>query len=512
MNSHDTVSYQLTKAYHGAMPGSLIAAERLHIAMGVESEAWDVYGQLVIIPWHIPLPRELQLQPRSGYSQHSNITADATMDEFDMSRAVGRQPQLEALPQHGKRRLGPSHRLERSLHNKTLALHLSAVEKEIPTALESRDANLPLAMRRRRYPIKTNELPNSTLKRKLSKVKLPSAPKDEPLSGDVPNLSAQPAYQHLRRISGCVSTSGDNKVLKNKSERPKAGEFEEKSESPSPPRRRSMPPIEAVLAHGFKNISIVRPIQSTTPRSHAYDPWTNLSFSHKVLSPTPAFLLNMTPFQYNDNEDTYYWKSSLPLVLSYHLANPVTLLEETPIQSLTFHLPPPIPTFASTANRRQPTRRQPHYKMEGPESNTHVRMIRMILPPVLLAETMSEQEVPFTDWMIFCLSDTTDSPPSTRVLRSASQIPKNPYLVITIPTHAIAETVFVGKNSTLSGERDRKQETITTALRFTARGKMPLMFGVGRDVSFTDKWIRGFGMGVAALDVEVIGGEAPCWL
>jgi hypothetical protein len=41
---------------------------------------------------------------------------------------------------------------------------------------------------------------------------------------------------------------------------------------------------------------------------------------------------------------------------------------------------------------------------------------------------------------------------------------------------------------------------------------MPLMFGVSRDVSFADKWVRGFGMGVAALEVEVVGGEAPCWL
>jgi hypothetical protein len=511
MNTHDRESYQLTKAYHHAMPASFVAAERLHIAMGVELEAFDVYGQLIVVPWHMPLPRELQLQPQSRYSQHSNIFADTTIEGLDMSKGMGRQPQPEARPQRGKRRFGPSNRLERSLHNKTLAQYLSAVKKEMPAALQSRDANLPLLVKKGGRPIKTNEKPNSKLKRKLTSVKLPSAPMDEPMSGDVPNLTAQPAFQHLRRMAGCVPKIGASTSMRHQSEPPKTADYQEKSESPSPPRRRTMPPIEAVLAHGFKNLNQPRSLQSTTPRSHAYDPWTNLTFSHKVLSPTPAFLLNMTPFQYNDNEDTYYWKSSLPMVLSFHLANPITLVEETPIQSLTFHLPTPIPTLTSAGSRKQPTRRQPHYKTEGPESGTHVRMIRMILPPVLHAESMSDEEVPFTDWMIFCLSDTTASPSTTRVLRSAAQAPKNPYLVIAIPTHAIAETVYVEKSSVVCGEGDKKQETVTTSLRFTARGKLPLMFGVGRDVSFADRWIRGFGLGVASLDVEVMGGETPCW-
>jgi hypothetical protein len=510
MNTHDRESYQLTKAYRHAMPASFFAAERLHIAMGVELEPFDVYGQLVIVPWHMPLPKELQLQPQLRYAQRPNITADATVNGLDMSKGLGRQPQLEAPPPHGKRRFGPSNRLERSLHNKALAQHLSAVEKEMPATVQSRDANLPLVVKKGGRPIKTSEKPNSKLKRKLASVKLPSAPLDEPMSGDVPNLTAQPAFQHLRRMAGCVPKIAVPTSLKNQSELPKTADYQEKSESPSPPRRRTMPPIEAVLAHGFKNLNQPRPPQSTTPRSNASDPWTNHTFSHKTLSPTPAFLLNMTPFQYNDNEDTYYWKSSLPMILSFHLANPVTLVEETPIHSLTFHLPPPVPTLASTGNRKQPTRRQPHYKTEGPESGTQVRMIRMILPPVRDAESMSDEEVPFTDWMIFCLSDTNASP-STRVLRSAAQAPRNPYLVIAIPTHAIAETVYVGKSSVVSGVGDKKQETMTTSLRFTARGKMPLMFGVGRDVSFADRWIRGFGLGVASLDVEVKGGETPCW-
>jgi hypothetical protein len=204
METHDRESYQLTKAYRHAMPASFLAAGKLHIAMGVELEAFDVYGQLVIIPWHMPLPRELQLQPQSRYSQHSNITTDATADGLDMGKRMGRQPQPEAPPQHGKRRFGPSDRLERSLHNKALAQHLSAVEKETPAALQSRDANLPLVVKKGGRPIKTNEKPNSRLKRKLASVKLPSAPIDEPMSGDVPNLTAQPAFQHLRRMAGCV--------------------------------------------------------------------------------------------------------------------------------------------------------------------------------------------------------------------------------------------------------------------------------------------------------------------
>ena len=72
MNSVQKESYLLTKAYRDAVPGSLAAAERLHIAMGVESEAFDVYGQLVIVPWHMPLPKELQRQSQTKQSQAVN--------------------------------------------------------------------------------------------------------------------------------------------------------------------------------------------------------------------------------------------------------------------------------------------------------------------------------------------------------------------------------------------------------------------------------------------------------
>ena len=501
------------------MPGSLVASERLHIAMGVESEAFDVYGQLVVLPWHMPLPRELQRQPQPKHSQDFDTATNATNSGRKMSMISVGELQIAALQRRGRRNARPANQLERSLHNKTLAQHLFAVEAKIPTALQSRDTNLPLLVKKATPHINGNEIANNTLKRKLSKIKLPSAPKDEPLSGAVPNLAAQPAFQYQRRISGCVVNSNSTRGTKHKSELPKPAEYEEKSESLSPPRRRSMPPIETVLAHGFKNLNFIRQPQSTTPRSHAYDPWTNLTLSHKILSPTPAFLLNMSPFQYNDNEDTYYWKSSLPMLLSYHLANPATLVEETAIQSLTFHLPPPEPTLASTGNRKQArTSRQAHYKTEGPETGTVVRMIRMILPPSLHISNISDEEVPFTDWLIFCLSDCpTVTPTTTRVLRSASLAPKNPYLLIAIPTQAIAETAFVARThmESAAGESAEgviKQETITTELRFTARGKLPLMFGVGRDVSFADKWIRGFGMGVASLEVEVKGGEVPCWL
>jgi hypothetical protein len=514
MNSSEKQSYLLTKAYCDAMPGSLAAAERLHIAMGVESEEFDVYGQLVVLPWHMPLPRELQRQLQPERPQDFDTATDATISGRGTSMILEREAQIDALPRPGRRIARPSNQLERSLHNKTLAQHLLAVETSMPAALQSRDANLPLLVKRALPPIDGNEIASNTLKRKLSKVKLPSAPKDEPLSGAVPNLAAQPASQHQRRISGCIIKSNNMGGTKNKPALPNPAEYEEKSESPSPPRRRSIPPIEAVLAHGFKNLNFARQPQSTTPRSHAYDPWTNLSLYHKILSPTPAFLLNMSPFQYTDNGDTYYWKSSLPMLLSYHLVNPATLIEETPIHSLTFHLPPPKPTLAFTGNRKQArTPRQAHYKTEGPESGTDVRMIRIILPPSLHANNISDEEVPFTDWIIFCLSDSpTVTPTTTRVLRSASFAPKNPYLIIAMPTQAIAETVFVARSPVISADGKEGHETISTVLRFTGRGKLPLMFGVGRDVSFADKWIQGFGMGVAALEVEVKGGEVPCWL
>jgi hypothetical protein len=495
MKTCDKESYQLRKTFRNAIPGSLAAAERLHIAMGVESEAYDNYGQLVVVPWHLPLPKELQRQSQSEHYQ------------TDMSMVQSREAQVGTLPQRGKRRAGPSTRLERTLHNKTLAQHLSALETKIPAPLQSRDANMPLLAKHSRDPIKADDPASKTLKRKLSMVKLPSAPLDEPVTGAVPNLSAQPAFQHYRRKSGCVPSIDDTK---NKPEHSKDAEYEEKSESPSPPRRRFMPPIEAVLAHGFKNINLARTSPNTVPRSHAYEPWTNLTFSHKVLSPTPAFLLNMSPFQYSDNEETNYWKSSLPMVLSFHLANPATLVEETPIRSLTFHLPNPDPILVATANRKQP--KQLHYKTEGPESGTEVRMIRMILPP-LLHDNRTSDELPFTDWMIFCLSDSSTNPsPPTRILRSAAQAPKNPYLLIAIPTHAIAETVFVAKSPVVAPEGEKEPKTISTMLKFMARGKLPLMFGVGRDVSFADKWIREFGMGTAALEVEVKEEEVPCWL
>lgn len=514
MNSCEKQSYQLTKAYRDALPGSLAAAERLHIAMGVESEAFDVYGQLVLVPWHMPLPRELQRQSQPRRPQDSDTAIDATISGRGTSMIPEREVQIDALPRRGRKIARPSNQLERSLHNKTLVQHLVAVETKSPAALQSRDANLPLFVKRALPPINSNGIANNTLKRKLSKVKLPSAPKDEPLSGAVPNLAAQPAFQHQRHISGCILKSGNSFITKNKTTLAKPAEYEEESESLSPPRRRSMPPIEAVLAHGFKNLNFARQAQSTTPRSHAYDPWTNLTLSHKVLFPTPAFLLNLSPFQYNDNEDTYNWKSSLSMLLSYHLANPATLIEETLIQSLTFHLPPPKPTLVSTGNRKQArTPRQSHYKTEGPETGTDVRMIRMILPPSLHANNIGDEEVSFTDWLIFCHSDSpTVTPTTTRVLRSASLAPKNPYLLIAIPTQAIAETAFVARNPVLSAGGEKTQETVTTELRFTARGKLPLMFGVGRDVSFSDKWIRGFGMGVASLEVEVKDGEVPCWL
>lgn len=486
--------------------------------MGIEAQAFDDYGILIVLPWHMPLPSELQRQSQLPNSKHLRADLNTAINGPDVGMIPYRDTEMRAPPQHNKRRTAPPNQLERSLHNKNLAQHLSLRETGVPLPLNTRDVNLPLQSSGAKPSIMTNSVMDNLLKRKLSSIKLPSAPKDEQLSGTVPNLSIQPAFQHKLRISKSPTSEKTTGDMQEKNEHPKTSEYKEKSDSPSPPRRRSMPPIEAVLAHGFKNISLVRPPQPIIPRSHAYDPWTDLSFSHKVLSPTPVFLLNMTPFQLDDSDETQYWKPSLPMLLSYHFANPETLIEETSIQSLTFHLPAPQPTLASTGNRKQPAKaaKQLHYKTERPETGTEVRMIRMILPPLLDGDGLSGGDVPFTDWLIICCSDIAPTQPtstSTMVLRSASRPPRQSYLLLAIPTQAITETSYV-KSSPASSpiNATNKQQTTTTVLRFTGKGRLPLAFGVGRDVSFADKWIRGFGMGLAALEVTVGANQRACWL
>ena len=79
------------------MPGSLVASERLHIAMGVESEAFDVYGQLVVLPWHMPLPRELQRQPQPKHSQDFDTATNATNSGRKMSMISVGELQIAAL-------------------------------------------------------------------------------------------------------------------------------------------------------------------------------------------------------------------------------------------------------------------------------------------------------------------------------------------------------------------------------------------------------------------------------
>lgn len=521
MKTSDREANQLRAAYQGALPGTFAAAGRLHIAMGIEAQAFDGYGNLIVLPWHMPLPGELQCQSQLPNSNHLSAELNAAIGGRDMGMMPYRNTGTRALPQHNKSRFAPSNRLERSLHNKNLAQHLSLRETEASLPLHSRDVNLPLQSAGAKPSIMTNSVMDNLLKRKLSSIRLPSAPKDEQLSA---SLSIQPAFQHKLRISKPTTSVKNVDDVQEKHEHPKTSEYKEKSESPSPPRRRFMPPIEAVLAHGFKNISLIRPPQPIIPRSHAYEPWTNLSFSHKVLSPTPVFLLNMAPFQLDDSDETQYWKPSLPMLLSYHLANPATLIEETPIQSLTFHLPASNPTLASTRNRKQPSRaaKQLHYKTEKPETGTQVRLIRMILPPLVNGNGSSGEDVPFTDWLILCCSDiapcthpvSSSSTMSTRVLRSAFKPPRQAYLVLAIPTQAISESSCV-TSSPVSSPLDAtaiKQQTTTTVLRFTGKGRLPLAFGVGRDVGFADKWIRGFGMGVAALEVTVDVDQRPCWL
>jgi len=146
----------------------------------------------------------------------------------------------------------------------------------------------------------------NTLKRKLSKLKDPQDTEDRSLTEVLPKYSILPTFRQQFHIS------------------------EPNSESTSPPRRHTMPPIEAVLAHGFRNINLNRPTEPPiTPRSHAFDPWTDLLLGHRVLTPTPAFLLSLSAFRSDDSEDSY-WKSSLPVIISYHLVNPATLVDETP--------------------------------------------------------------------------------------------------------------------------------------------------------------------------------------
>lgn len=506
MNTHERESYQLKKAYQDALPNLEEAAERLQVAMGIEDGTFDDGGQLVVAPWHMPLPRELQGQPQEKPTQRLNEATDATTSELDITMIPHRQTHIGARPKRGRKRSRQSNHLERSLHNRNLAQHLSAVETEMSSASQSEDATLPPLIKSTKPPMSADEAMNKMIKRKITMVRIPPAPKDGPLSGEVPNLADQPVFQHYRRLTGRATSNVELRIKKGKAEYPKIAEFESNSDVSSPPRRRSMPPIEAVLAHGFKNVSLVCPVESMTPRSHAFHPWTNLTLSHKILSPTPAFLLNLSPFIVDGNSGIQYWKPSMPQILSHHLANPATLVEETPIQSLTFLLPPPEPILAASGNRRQV--KQPHYKTEGPESGTEVRMIRMLLPPALEAETGSDEEVPHTDWLLFCLSSSASAAPTTRVLRSATFAPKDPYLLIAIPTYAIAETSAA---EGVVGEQARK-ETYSTELKFILRGRLPLMFGVGRDTGFMDKWARAFGTGVASLEVEVKGGNLPCWL
>lgn len=508
MNTHERESCQLKEAYQDALPDCTTAANRLQIAMGFESGIFDDHEQLVVTPWHMPLPREVQGQLQRKPTQYLNEAGDATKG-LDIE---SRQFPFGARSKRGRRRSHPSNQLERSLHNRTLAQHLFAAETEMSSALQSRDASLPLPVRSTRPPVNVDEIMNKMLKRKLSMVEIPPAPKDGPLDGDVPNLVDQPAFQHYRRMTGRITKDDDMKLKKGKSEYPKVAEYEAPPNSPSPPRDDSMPPIEAVLAHGFRNINLVRRAESMTPRSHAYRPWTNLTLSHKTLSPTPAFLLGISPFIVDQNNEIHYWKPSLPQILSYHLANPATLVEETPVRSLTFHLPPPKPTLGPATNSRKQGRssKNVHYKTEGPESSTKVRMMRMILPPLLSADTGSDEKVPHTDWLLFCLSSSAPAASSSanRVLRSASFAPKSPYLLIAIPTSAIAETSAVEEFA----EQENKEDTFTTELKFVFRGRLPLMFGLGRDTGFMDKWVRAFGTGVVSLEVEVKGGNLPCWL
>ena len=249
MNTCERESFQLKKAYEDALPSINTAAERIQIAMGLESGVFDDRRQLVVAPWHMPLPRELQGQPQKGHLQHIKAAPDATKSELDIDTRPDKQAPFGPRPKRGRRRGRPSNQLERSLHNKTLAQNIATFETQMSAALQARDASLPPPAKGPRHPFKADELMSKILKRKLSMVRIPPAPRDGPLDGEVPNLVDQPDVQFYRRMTGRSTSKVDVSLKTGKVKYPKIFhpevEPEVKPDSPSPPRRRSMPRVSS---------------------------------------------------------------------------------------------------------------------------------------------------------------------------------------------------------------------------------------------------------------------------
>lgn len=117
MNTRQRDSYQLKKVYRDALPNSNTAADRLQVAMGLESGELDDHGQLVVAPWHMPLPRELQSQPQKQPPQSLNadaaVAADTPIAGLDITKIPNRHAQIGPRPKRGRRRGRPSNQLER---------------------------------------------------------------------------------------------------------------------------------------------------------------------------------------------------------------------------------------------------------------------------------------------------------------------------------------------------------------------------------------------------------------
>jgi hypothetical protein len=282
--------------------------------MGVQQKLHSPAGQVVTIPWYMPQPGELQRPEKPHYASNPVITP-------------------------GRQTAQPSNQLERSLHNKVLAQQLRNTEPMwhspsnsgpmlLPpfnpdmryAPLHPKDPNLLLSTASAASSsIKGEDVAGNHVKRKLSKLSV---------AVDVPNVNRGPCQQH------------EAYQASHNTERPPVGPAAGNHFYNDDGRnQRSMPPISALLAHGFRNLNIrPAPLPTPTPRSHAFEPWTDHPRTHKTLNPMPVFWTWTAPTPYDGHQFTNYVQPTLPVILSRHLDNPATLVDETVITRTHFHL------------------------------------------------------------------------------------------------------------------------------------------------------------------------------
>lgn len=526
------------KTYKEAQPHVKKVSNKLQMAMGFEKISYTPSGDLVVIPWHMPLPAELQGQQIVNHPSN-------TLPESNASMVLCEEPIVQPFSpmpvrSTGRKRAQPSNLLERNLHNKHLAQQLDDFEsnKLSVAPLQAKDVNLPILLSKPAEALKkVGETTNQQLKRKFSKFKLSGSGGDnenqradlvmsksvmEPLpkipdmplpsSAGLPSIGAvvRANSEPVGRVSGeqmktntsVLSSRQPRRRTRVSAEGDKTSIFE-----PSPPRHRPMPPISAILAHGFSDLSLTAP---DIPRSHAWNPWTKMSMTHKTLSPTPAFLQHDTSINNSVGQDGQYppwWSSSLPETLALHFQNPCVLIEEQQVYSLTLFLAPEKkhnPTLASTENRKKARSSGQTHIYEGPETGVAVRVIRMILPPPLpttqKASKDKGQDPPHTDWLLLNLTALSTTPARiTRSMATTTQPQQQAYTLLAIPTAAITDTT----TTPLQTSTAETPVMETSTLRFQGEGRVPLCFGVGRNVPFLEKWVQGFGDGKAG--VEVLG-------